>query len=111
MVMNQYHSSEDAAVAAQRWQQEISGGGLPADIPDVDLAATELEDGTLPAFLLLTKLGLQNTNGEARRLIAQRGAKVGKNKTVIEDAIQKITVENGLLVWAGKKKFCRVNLV
>ena len=111
MVMNQYHSSEDAAAAAQRWQQEISGGGLPADIPDVDLAATELEDGTLPAFLLLTKLGLQNTNGEARRLIAQRGAKVGKNKTVIEDAIQKITVENGLLVWAGKKKFCRVNLV
>jgi tyrosyl-tRNA synthetase len=111
IVMSQYHSSEDADAAAQRWQQEIGGGGLPADIPEVDLPAVDLEDGALPAFLLLTKLGLQKSNGEARRLIAQGGAKLGEDKTVIKDAVQKITVENGLLVWAGRKKFCRVNLV
>lgn len=110
-VISQYHSAENAAAAAERWKQEIGGGGLPADIPVVDLAAADLEDGALPAFLLLTRLGLQKSNGEARRLIAQGGAKLGENKTVIEDAVQKITVENGLLVWAGRKKFCRVNLV
>lgn len=111
IVMSQYHSSEDANAAAQRWQREIGGGGLPADIPEVDLPTADLEDGALPAFLLLTKLGLQKSNGEARRLIAQGGAKLGEEKTVIKDAVQKITVENGLLVWAGRKKFCRVNLV
>lgn len=110
-VISQYHAREAADAAARRWQQEIAGGGMPADIPHVNLAAAELEDGTLPAFLLLTKLGLQKTNGEARRLIAQGGAKLGEEKTVITDAVQKITVENGLLVWAGRKKFCRVNLV
>ena len=111
IVMSQYHSSEEANAAARRWQQEIGGGGLPADIPEVDLSTADLEDGALPAFLLLTKLGLQKSNGEARRLIAQGGAKLGEDKTVIKDAVQKITVENGLLVWAGRKKFCRVNLV
>ena len=110
-VMSQYHRRMEAEAAATRWQQEIGGGGLPAEIPEVDLAATELEDGTLPAFLLLTKLGLQKSNGEARRLIAQGGAKLGEEKTVIKDAVQKVSVENGLLVWAGKKKFCRINLV
>lgn len=110
-VMSQYHSEQEAATAVERWQQEIGGGGLPADIPNVDLASSELEDGTLPAFLLLTKLGLQKSNGEARRLIAQGGAKLGEDKTVIKDPVQKITIENGLIVWAGKKKFCRVNLI
>ena len=111
IVMSQYHSTADADAAAQRWQQEIGGGGLPADIPTVDLPTAELEDGALPAFLLLTKLGLQKSNGQARRLIAQGGAKLGEDKTVIKDAVEQIPVENGLLVWAGKKKFCRVNLV
>ncbi len=110
-VMSQYHSEQDADQAVQRWQQEIGGGGLPADIPDVDLATSDLEDGALPAFLLLTKLGLQKSNGEARRLVAQGGAKLGEDKTVIKDPVQKIAVENGMIVWAGKKKFCRVNLI
>ena len=110
MVISQFHSDTDAKSAAKRWMQEIGGGGLPAHIPEVPLAVGDLEDGALPAFLLLTKLGLQESNGAARRLIAQGGAKLGEERTVIKDAVQKIAVKNGLLVWAGKKKFCRVTL-
>ena len=110
-VIRQYHGTTEAETAAQRWHQEIGGGGLPADIPDVDLVSADLEDGALPAFLLLTKLGLQQTNGEARRLIAQGGAKLGEEKAVIGSAVQKIPVQDGLLVWAGKKRFCRVRLI
>ncbi|MEO2015963.1 MAG: tyrosine--tRNA ligase [Fuerstiella sp.] len=109
-VIGQYHDEAQGVEAAERWQREIGGGGLPADIPEVELAAGELDDGCLPAYLLLVKLGLQSSNGEARRLIAQGGAKLGEEKTVIGDANQKITVENGMLVWAGKKRFCRVTL-
>lgn len=110
IIIGQYHDAEQGVQAAERWQTEIGGGGLPADIPEVSLNAAELEDGQIPAFLLLVKLGLQSSNGESRRLIAQGGAKLGEEKTVISDANQKITVEDGMLVWAGKKKFCRVNL-
>ena len=109
-VITQYHDASTGEDAAARWQTEIGGGGLPADIPEVALAAAELEDGGLPAYLLLVKLGLQSSNGESRRLIGQGGAKLGEEKTVIDDANRKIVVEDGMLVWAGKKKFCRVKL-
>lgn len=110
-VIDQYHGAGQGNAAADRWRNEIRGGGLPEDIPEVQLAANELEDGGLPAYLLLVKLGLQSSNGEARRLIKGGGGKTGKEKTVIADANQKIEVEDGMLVWAGKKKFCRVKLV
>lgn len=109
-VIDQYHGAGQGAEAAERWKAEIRGGGIPADIPNAELSAAELEDGGLAAYLLLVKLGLQSSNGEARRLIAQGGAKLGEEKSVIEDANQKITVQDGMLVWAGKKKFCRVKL-
>lgn len=109
-VIDQYYSAGAGAEAAERWKTEIRGGGLPADIPVVELSADDLEDGGLPAYLLLTKLSLQKSNGDARRLIKQGGAKLGEEKSVIEDANQIIAVDNDMLVWAGKKKFCRVHL-
>ncbi|MCA9035859.1 MAG: tyrosine--tRNA ligase, partial [Planctomycetaceae bacterium] len=109
-VIAQYYDSAQANEAADRWQNEIGGGGLPADIPEATLDPAELQDGSLPAFKLLTALSLCSSGGEARRLIAQGGAKLGPEKTVIESIDQAITVEDGLLVWAGKKKFCRVKL-
>lgn len=109
-IIDQYHGSGAGAEAVERWKEEIRGGALPADIPEVELAADALQDGSLPAYQLLVSLGLSTSNSEARRLIAQGGAKLGEDKSVIPDANEKIAVENGLLVWAGKKKFCRIKL-
>ncbi|MBC7966352.1 MAG: tyrosine--tRNA ligase, partial [Fuerstia sp.] len=89
---------------------EIGGEGLPTDIPDVVLDATLLTDGNLTAVKLLTALNLCPSNGEARRLIQGGGAKLGEEKTTITAHDQQIAVTNGLLVWAGKKKYCRVKL-
>jgi tyrosyl-tRNA synthetase len=109
-VIAQYHSTTDADTAAQRWQAEIGGEALPSDIPDVSLDAASLVDGRVPAVKLLTTLGLCPSNGEARRLIQGGGAKLGDEKTPIESHDQQIEVSDGLLVWAGKKKYCRVRL-
>lgn len=43
-------------------------------------------------------------------LIEGGGAKLGEEKTTIESHDQQIAVKDGLLVWAGKKKYCRVKL-
>jgi len=110
IIIGQYHDTEQGVQAAERWQIEIGGGGLPADIPEVSLPGSELEDGEIPAFLLLVKLGLETSNSASRRLITQGGAKLGEEKTVITDPNQKITIKDGMLVWAGKKKICRVKL-
>ena len=109
-VIGQYHDAAAADEAANRWQNEIGGGGLPSDIPEVALSAGELQGGQLPAYKLLTALALCSSGGESRRLIAQGGAKLGPDKAVIEAADQLIDVRSGLLVWAGKKKFCSVKL-
>lgn len=109
-VIAQYYDEGQAEAAASRWQSEIGGGGLPSEIPEVQLSRQQLTDGSLPAYRLLTELGLCQSGGEARRLIAQGGARLGESKDVIAVQDQLIPVNDGLLVWAGKKKFCRVRL-
>ena len=103
-------ATKNGEAAAARWQSEIGGEGLPTDIPDVVLDATLLTDGNLTAVKLFTALSLCPSNGEARRLIQGGGAKLGEEKTTITSHDQQIAVTNGLLVWAGKKKYCRVKL-
>ncbi|MCA9057210.1 MAG: tyrosine--tRNA ligase [Planctomycetaceae bacterium] len=109
-VISQYHAAGEAAAAGERWQSEIGGGGLPAEIPEVTLSRSVLQDGGLPAFRLLTELALCDSGGNARRLIVQGGAKLGEDKTNIDAHDQIIDVTDGLIVWAGKKKYCRVRL-
>ncbi|MBL8818213.1 MAG: tyrosine--tRNA ligase [Planctomyces sp.] len=109
-VISQYYSEADAEEAASRWQREIGGGGLPAEIPEVGLDRSKLQDGSLPAFKLLTELGLCDSGGDARRLIAQGGAKLGEDRAAVDSYDQLIAVSDGLIVWAGKKKYCRVRL-
>jgi tyrosyl-tRNA synthetase len=110
LVIAQYHSTEDADAAANRWQAEIGGEALPTDIPEVALDASLLIDGNMSAVKLLTSLALCASGGEARRLIQGGGAKLNEDKQTIESHDQQIAVVDGLLVWAGKKKYCRVKL-
>ena len=111
-VIGFYHDDAAADEAAARWQREIGGGGLPADIPEITLDASLLENGKIgPVDLLGPKgLALCASNGDARRLIQQGGGKLGEEKTPIADAREPIAIADGQLVWAGKKKFARVRL-
>lgn len=55
--------------------ETFEGGGASADLPSVNVSASELTDGMglLQAFVLA---GLAKSNGEARRLVQGGGAKV-----------------------------------
>ena len=111
-VISFYHDAAAADEAAARWQREIGGGGLPADIPEIALDAALFEDGAIgPLDLFGPKgLGFCASNGDARRLIAQGGAKLGEDKVPVADPKTPLTLEDRQLVWAGKKKFARVRL-
>ncbi len=109
-VIGQYHSASEADAAANRWQQEVGEGALPTDIPTVSLSRSKLTDGKAQAARLLLDTGLVTTTSDARRAIAQGGAYFGEGKTRIETHNQLISVETGLLLFVGKKKFCRVEL-
>ncbi len=103
-VIEQYHPAGSGAEAAERWQTEIGGGGLPSDIPTVVIG----EAGPVKAAQLFKLAGLVPSTSEARRLINQGGAYMGDDLQVITSPDQEIPLISGLLLKAGKKKLVRL---
>ncbi|MBW3542613.1 MAG: tyrosine--tRNA ligase [Planctomycetes bacterium] len=99
-----------AIEAAARWQREVGEKALPEDIPAVKIERTQIPQPTVPAAVLLNLTGLCASTSDARRAIAQGGAYMGVDKRRIESHDQPIAVEDGLLLWVGKKRFCRIEL-
>lgn len=110
-VITQYHNEADAIDADERWEREISGKGLPADIPTAPLSRSELTDGKIPLAVAFKLLGLCKSTSDAGRLIKQGGAAHGEDKTKFDPQTKEVEITDGLLLWAGKKRFCRVQLV
>jgi len=113
-IIAQYHDAAAADEAAARWQREIGEGGLPSEIPVVDLSRSLLDaDGTRPAASLLKELGLCPSTSEAMRLIDGGGVALLLNGEWdrVTDRKQAIRLTPGLVLRAGKKKICQVRLV
>jgi tyrosyl-tRNA synthetase len=110
-VIAQYHSPAAADDAAERWQREIGEGALPSEIPTATIRQSELRDGTMRADVLLKAAGLCGSTSDARRKIQEGGAYTGEEKSRIERHDALIPVTDGLMLWVGKKKFCRVSVV
>lgn len=110
-VITQYHDAEQADASIAEWERQIAGGGLPEDVPTADISKAALTDGTMPAAALLKSARLCNSNGDARRSIQQGGAYLGEDKQRIDSHDQPIDVTDGLMLWVGKKRYCRVRLV
>jgi tyrosyl-tRNA synthetase len=110
-IIAQYHSADAANEAADRWQREIGEGARPTDIPVVIVKRSDIgPDGTVQAAALLKLTGLVPSTSDARRSIDQGGAYIGADKAKIESFSQPIKVEDGLLLWVGKKRFCEVRV-
>jgi len=60
-IITEYHDANAADEAVARWEREISSGGLPSDIPVVQVKSSDLTDGKIPAAALLKLTGLCNS--------------------------------------------------
>jgi tyrosyl-tRNA synthetase len=110
-IIREYHDADSASDAYDRWEREIGQGGLPDEIPTAAVSKTELTNGQIPLAILLKLTDLCKTTSDARRLIEQGGAAVGEDKTKLDPQTDKIEVTDGMLLWAGKKRYCRVQMV
>src|SRR5262249_4653071 len=95
--------AEAAADTARRTFEEGTSGSA---LPTLAVPQKELEEG-IPAFELLRRAGLAESNGEARRLIKGGGARL--NDTMIDDELRPVTVADldplGIIkLSAGRKK-------
>jgi tyrosyl-tRNA synthetase len=109
-VIAEYHPAEAAKEAAAQWQREVVEKSLPADIATVTIPAAEVQNGNIAAAKLLVLTGLCASSSDARRAIAQGGAYLGEDKSVISSHDAPVTLEPGLLVWVGKKRVVRVQV-
>ena len=110
-VIGEYHHSGAAENAASEWQRVIGGKGMPEGITTASISRSKLADGQVQAARLIVLAGLCSTTSDARRAIAQGGAYLGENKERIDNYNALIAVETGLLLWVGKKRVVRLELV
>jgi len=110
-IITQYHTAPDAQAAADEFRRVHGGSGergLPDDISEVVVPADKIHDDKIAVVDLLVDCLGEKSRGEARRLIAQKGAKL--NGAVIEDASASIPVKSGDVLQRGNRRFVRLKV-
>jgi tyrosyl-tRNA synthetase len=101
------HGEAAAAEAAETARRTFEEGQAAETLPTVDIPAAELKNG-IPAFALFARVGLAASNGEARRLITQGGARINDKQILEPGEIIRITEVTKLT--AGKKRHLLVRV-
>ena len=102
-----YHGNEPVANAEERFDY-VAKGGIPGDVPEFKLNSDELENGTIWICKLATLAGLTKSNGEARRLVKNRGLRLDGEQVSNENL--QVSVDEAVVLQKGKDTFVRVSL-
>ena len=100
-----YHGEAPIGEAEERYDY-VAKGGIPEDVPSFRVPEEELEGGHIWICKLATLAGLTGSNGEARRLIQNRGLKL--NGEPVEDVGLQVDVSEPVVLQKGKDTFRRV---
>jgi tyrosyl-tRNA synthetase len=107
-----YHGERAAQTAASEWTHRISQGNDPTEIAEVPISQSEIAEGKIGICKLLVRLGLVQSNNEARRLIGPNsGVTIGENRERITDPTARVQVVDGLVVRVGNRRIVRIRLV
>ena len=104
------HGAEAAKAAEATAREVFEKGGVGDDLPTLSLSAAELGDG-MSIVQLIVKSGLAKTGKEAKRLIAENGAKI--DDAPLTDAglmIDAAALASPIKLSAGKKRHALVQL-
>jgi tyrosyl-tRNA synthetase len=106
------HGRDAADAARAAAQKAFEQGALSADLPTVDVPASELEAG-IQLAALAARAGLATSNSEARRLAQGGGLRL--NDVAVTDATRPVTLadvcDSVVKLAAGKKKIVLVRPV
>jgi len=101
-IVKMYHSQAKAEKAAEEFDRVFQKKELPSKIPQV-----QLKEKSFDILDLLVKTKQVSSKSEAKRLILQKGVKIGG---IIQDDWQKnIEIKKGLVIQVGKRKFVKLN--
>ncbi|RJP38612.1 MAG: tyrosine--tRNA ligase [Phycisphaerales bacterium] len=108
-IVTQYHGAAEAEAAAQEFSRVFGGGGggLPDDVPEIDVSSC-VENGTASPVDLIVACGFAQSRSEARRLVSEKGVRL--NGETIDDAVTPVAVKPGDVIQRGKRKFAKLVL-
>ncbi|MBN2629514.1 MAG: tyrosine--tRNA ligase [Rhodobacteraceae bacterium] len=104
------HGAEAAAAAEATAREVFERGGIGDDLPTVTLTPTEVSDG-IGIVQLFVRAGLSASGKDAKRLIAEGGARV--NDDIVTDSARRFgagDLADPLKLTAGKKRHALVVL-
>jgi tyrosyl-tRNA synthetase len=105
------HGADAARAAEETARQVFEKGGVGDDLPTALITAADLSEDGISVVQLLVKSGLSNSGKEAKRLIADGGARL--NDEPISEAGMMITAEQlsqSVKLSAGKKRHALAKL-
>jgi tyrosyl-tRNA synthetase len=105
-VVEMYHGTEAAEAAEEAFDRQFKQHRAPEDVPDASLPSDAVEEGAVNLPRLLAELGLVSSRGEARRLIAQGGVRIGGEQVAAEEVATESLV--GAVLQVGKRRFVRI---
>ncbi|MGH1446236.1 MAG: tyrosine--tRNA ligase [Cognatishimia sp.] len=104
------HGDEAAAAAAATAKEVFEKGGVGDDLPTLSLSAEEIGDG-ISIVQLIVKSGLAKSGKEAKRLIAENGAKLDDQPlTEAGKVFDAAALASPIKLSAGKKRHALVKL-
>ncbi len=113
-IVRQFYNDEAAQGAARIFDAKFREDKIPDDIPEFDVAPSDLKDGNIWVVKLLTGPGLASSSSEARRKISQGALTIypdGETPEKCTDPKADVPVRDGMILKVGKKKdFVRIRL-
>jgi len=101
-----FHGDPAAEAAVAHWNEVVQGGGVPRDLPVIDVA---VPTGGIRIGALLKAAGLASSTSEALRKLNERAVRVDGN--VVDDRELTLQVGAELLLQLGKRGYARVRLI
>jgi len=108
IIVKEFHGEVKAKEAAQEFENVFSKGGLPEDIPEVEISEDQLEDGELWIVKIVAATGLVDSNSEARRMIKQGAVTIDDKK--YEKINLDLEVKDGMIVQIGKRRYAKLRV-
>jgi len=101
IIVEMYHSKDDAEKAASEFDRVFSRRERPKDIPEVKLEISEcrMDD-------LLVKCELATSKSEARRLLEQGAVEIEGETIIVPEKVMKI--QDGMIIQVGKRRFVKI---
>ncbi len=104
-VVTEFHGADAVAAAEERYDN-VSKGGIPDQMPEIIIPLEEFNAGSVGIVRLAVLAGFASSNGEAKRMIQNKGYKL--NGETITDEKMMLELQESVVLQKGKNDFKRL---